>query len=467
MRRPAMASLIAAWASVLIMIMLFPGALAPAPVQADSSSQPRVQVIGAPGLQQLHLQLATPAPALRLPRPRLATPPRVLRLPRLELATPPPVFRRLPVEMLPRWDRRYIVPTPEPKPDIASCGDTLQGIQWTRIMAPATDAGACFVTIRANPGSTIGFSFNPVLEGLGLQMQVVDTEGEVLFSGQTDSPQNRLVVTFTAPPNGEVTLAVYAAEEGEFEITPQIIYYALTTSLCGGPLQAGIERAGIVSTGGEECWYRYDGQAGHVLTVSMTTDSAQLDPLLKLYDQAGSHLTTADDYGGTRNAQLVYTLPASGQFTVIARDYSHSAGGLFKIEALDEVPPPAATPTPRPTVAPPTSGGGGAVRQGVTMAGQLSTPGQKNVYPFSGIAGQTVKITLEATGGNLDTYLELYDANYPASARLAYSDDNPAAGGRNSQIDSYRLGSTGTYKIVVSSYAGRSAGPYTLTLSQP
>ena len=134
-------------------------------------------------------------------------------------------------------------------------------------------------------------------------------------------------------------------------------------------------------------------------------------------------------------------------------------GGQFDIAASEEQP----TPVPSP----PPAGCGGTVRLGTPVAGMLTSPTQQCVYTYNGSAGENVKITLVKTSGSLDSYLELYGSDYPDGSRLDYNDDNPLAGGRNSQINRYRLGKTDAYKIVVSSYAGESTGAYRLTVARP
>ncbi len=61
---------------------------------------------------------------------------------------------------------------------------------------------------------------------------------------------------------------------------------------------------------------------------------------------------------------------------------------------------------------------------------------------------------------DLDTYLELYNAN---GTRIAYDDDGGP--GYNSLISDFSIPATGTYTIYARSYQDRGSGAYSLSLS--
>jgi Bacterial pre-peptidase C-terminal domain len=207
------------------------------------------------------------------------------------------------------------------------------------------------------------------------------------------------------------------------------------------------------------------------ITVAKT--SGNLDTFLELYGlnyPSGPRLAYNDGNpaaGGTNSQIDRFQLPSSGTYKIVVSSYAGRSTGAFRltVSPLERSGlTPTSTPTPRGPAAKPRCGGAGTLPMGVPVVGAVRTPTDKCIYTYSGTAGQTVTITLVATSGDLDTYLELYN---PSGARLVYNDNNSAAGGTNSQINRYRLPSSGTYYVVVSSYAGRSTGQYMLTVSPP
>lgn len=94
-------------------------------------------------------------------------------------------------------------------------------------------------------------------------------------------------------------------------------------------------------------------------------------------------------------------------------------------------------------------------------------------YKFNGMAGQKIKIEMNATTG-LDTYLYLYG---PGGTVVAENDDIQLGVHTNSRIpcvnvqnadcvnEFYTLPQTGTYIIVATSYGNGDTGGYTLTLT--
>ena len=62
--------------------------------------------------------------------------------------------------------------------------------------------------------------------------------------------------------------------------------------------------------------YPVKGRKGQKIYLSMTSSS--IDPLLILLDQSGNVLFKNDDANGSRNSELVFTFPYSGNYKLIA-----------------------------------------------------------------------------------------------------------------------------------------------------
>lgn len=120
--------------------------------------------------------------------------------------------------------------------------------------------------------------------------------------------------------------------------------------------------------------WAFEGQAGQVVTLSLSSDSDRFDPLLTLMDPTGATLAQDDDSGGNLNALIGPTvLPVTGRYLVqTGRSRSTESYSLL----LDAVPPVTTT-------------------LGVTLSAEI--PGSS--WAFAGSAGQLVRIAVEPPAG--------------------------------------------------------------------
>lgn len=98
-----------------------------------------------------------------------------------------------------------------------------------------------------------------------------------------------------------------------------------------------------------------------------------------------------------------------------------------------------------------------------TLEGTITNAEYIATYCFDGTAGQTVSVSVEATSGNLDTYLALSDE----IGDTVFIEDDDGGGGTNSAFE-FELPSTDTYVIVVTRFnldEGTSAGDFRMTVS--
>ena len=115
-----------------------------------------------------------------------------------------------------------------------------------------------------------------------------------------------------------------------------------------------------------------------------------------------------------------------------------------------------------PSLALPTLIAQSAERSSETITGELTSNSSVleddgsyyEIHTFEGVAGEVV--TIELTSDDFDTYLLLQD---PAGDLINQDDDG--AGGTNSRI-TLTLPSTGTYTLIVNSYAAGETGAYSL-----
>ncbi len=155
------------------------------------------------------------------------------------------------------------------------------------------------------------------------------------------------------------------------------------------------------------------------------------------------------------------TLPQSGQYLVLVvpRLGPLTPPGGYIIALTQTVPetlPPVQNSTDLRMLA-----------YGDVVNGAIDDDTTSQMYSFSGLAGEHVRITMEATAGSqLDCYLELHDGN---NVLVEANDDIDPGRIWDSQI-TVDLPSDGTYTIIASRYVGPdedpTSGAYRLTLER-
>lgn len=99
-------------------------------------------------------------------------------------------------------------------------------------------------------------------------------------------------------------------------------------STVSGALEAGDNQ--LAADGSFFDTYTFEGREGERVRIRMI--SSQLDSYLILLAPDGRSLIQDDDSGGNLNAQIVYTLPVDGRYTVYANAYSSVQGGEYRIQ---------------------------------------------------------------------------------------------------------------------------------------
>ncbi|MCL4252239.1 MAG: pre-peptidase C-terminal domain-containing protein [Anaerolineae bacterium] len=193
--------------------------------------------------------------------------------------------------------------------------------------------------------------------------------------------------------------------------------------------------------------YRFSANSGD--TVEITLSSADFDSYLFLYDSAGVVLAQDDDGAGDRNARIVYTIPANGEYVIGADSFGNVVGinpafGAFTLTLNLQgtgIVPPVETPvvTPEPS-------DDGVIELGETVNGNFSSEVVEGYYTFNGNTGDIVTIRLQSD--DVDTYLILQDAEGNV---IAENDDS--GGTLNSQIGPFQLTEDAEYTIIASTYS--------------
>jgi hypothetical protein len=109
--------------------------------------------------------------------------------------------------------------------------------------------------------------------------------------------------------------------------------------LAGGVAGAGIAPAAAIEAIDKsgtiypaQASYTFSGSAGETVTIIL--ESADFDPVLSLLGPDDTEVAFNDDFGGTLNSQIIFTLPADGTYTVVAKSFS-GQGGDFDVVVRD------------------------------------------------------------------------------------------------------------------------------------
>lgn len=212
--------------------------------------------------------------------------------------------------------------------------------------------------------------------------------------------------------------------------------------------------------------YRFQAEAGDVITARMTATEGDLDAYLLLVDSGGVPVAEDDNSAGGTNALIdSFSIPTSGEYFLIATRLGQETGftsGSFDL-ALESTAP-ARVPSENTPRVPTDYVGLPQIGYGETVSGTISNDVFVNIYVFYGEAGETITARMEAEDSSLDPLLILLDAN---RIPLAENDDIEANVVRDSQIE-FTLEDTGYYALVATRFeqgSGTSSGDYQLSLT--
>jgi hypothetical protein len=199
----------------------------------------------------------------------------------------------------------------------------------------------------------------------------------------------------------------------------------------------------------------FSGTAGQIVQIDMT--STEFDSYLYLNDQSGTRLASDDDSGGGRDARIIFTLPYTGTYRILADAYHRGEKGRYTLRLTSLG---MATATGAATLLPGTKG---EIRVGQSITGQLSLSDARlsdgspyQAWTFIGRAGQRIQV--DVMSADFDAFAIIQDGN---GTRLVSDDDS--GGGTNARIV-YTLPYTGAYRLIANTYRPNSYGSYTISV---
>lgn len=318
-------------------------------------------------------------------------------------------------------------------------------------------------TFRGTPGQTYVVRLNS-----GAFDPYVMVRGTDLEADNDDEPGRGSVnsrVEFVMPADGEVRVyatSYQADETGDYalllseagaEQEPATVVASLAT------LEIGQTQSGTLSSdaptlrSGEYMQaYALNGRAGD--RVELRLRSAGFDPYVFITGPGEFSAANDDDETGEdgTNSRLIVTLPADGEYQVVATSFEPGETGEF-ILAVDRAGTEVAATRSASTVA---AFEDGVVREGMLSRGDATLDDGQfvDMYQFTGRRGTRIALTAESDV--FDTNLFLLGPGDVAEN----NDDGPD--GTNSRID-FVLPEDGTYDVAVTSFNGGETGAYRLT----
>jgi hypothetical protein len=197
--------------------------------------------------------------------------------------------------------------------------------------------------------------------------------------------------------------------------------------------------------------YTLRGRAGQALRINL--DSDNLDTLVRVTGPS-NFSAQDDDTGELLNAQLEITLPANGEYRIVATTFGAGATGNYTLRVTEIQASQVAV----------TGANGGELRIGQPVSGSLTANdprgqgGQhQDVYTFTGRAGQTLRVNLDSN--SLDTLVRV-------TGPSGFSQEDDDSGDLlNAQLD-IALPANGQYRVIATTYSAGATGDYTLRVSE-
>jgi hypothetical protein len=207
-----------------------------------------------------------------------------------------------------------------------------------------------------------------------------------------------------------------------------------------GAIYPGETQSGTLPAGGLVVWF-FEALQGQYVTIRLSAVGDGLDTYLELYDGDEVLIAEDDDSGeGTNSAIGELLIAQTGTYFIHVTPFEGEGDYTLGLEMADE------------------PSGGGEIAYGEAVEAMLPY-GVEHDWLFEGGAGDVITITMRATDGMLDSYLELYG---PDDDWLAADDD----GGQDldALIGGFEVLADGTYRIAAGSSSLGESGAYELAL---
>jgi hypothetical protein len=201
--------------------------------------------------------------------------------------------------------------------------------------------------------------------------------------------------------------------------------------------------------------WQFDGQAGQIVQIDLR--STDFDAYAILQDSSRTRIAYDDDSGGGSNARIIFTLPYTGRYRLLANSYKRGQAGRYTIRLASLGMTTAASATA------PLPGTKGQIMRGQTITSQLSGSDPRlsdgspyQAWTFVGTAGERIEV--DVISADFDAYAIIQDSN---GTRLASDDDSGT--GTNARV-LFTLPYSGAYRLVANTYRVGGSGSYTIAV---
>lgn len=318
---------------------------------------------------------------------------------------------------------------------------------------------ASVFTFSAAAGSLIDFA---VTADAGTVATVILTDSNLNYITASNNgillgiaaPRSDDYLAFVAPQvgpaaniSGNYIVALNA--EGDSINTPSAPQESL-------PVAYGANVRGTISDDVPEMRYVFQGREGDVVEISMTAAPAAepLDTFLILQDAEGDMVSENDDIqpGVIRNSFVRATLPANGEYTIVATRFSDTDGPLssgdFEL-TLQYLDPTLAGIDRDATM----------IRYGETLTATITAETYLIFYYFEGQQGDEILVEVDTIDGTLDPLLYLYAQTSTGEFILLTANDDSPLGNTYDPLITYTLPRNGGYLVAVTRYSETAADP--------
>jgi hypothetical protein len=312
------------------------------------------------------------------------------------------------------------------------------GVRYT-IRMDSTEVETALVLRRAD-GSIVETAIDPSPHGSGF-------------------PDRFALMLYTAPESGTYFLdatSEYAEDYGGYTVS------VASNASCAGtvtPIAFGQQIAGALEStdcdsqiqpGHYRDRYTFEGTAGTAVRISMAAFS--VDPFLALLDANGNLLASDDDSGVGDDARIVFTLPATGTYTIEATSFQYNWTGEYTLDLRTSTGDECASPTAQ--TAP---GANEFSSLDGTECFAVSRPGSF-VDNWQFVAEANRPYTISLASNEFDAFVAVLDASGNV---LATNDDG--GGGLDARLV-FTAAAPGSYTIEATSKVADAVGFYQLSI---
>lgn len=342
----------------------------------------------------------------------------------------------------------------------------LERLETVTVVAGESPAGnfdplrfAAIYTFPAVAGSLIDFA---VTADGGTVASVILTDSNL---NTISASNNGILLGITAPSSGDYVVFV-APQAGPAANISGGYMVALNAGSSGAittsqddesiPIRYGSQARGRISDETPEIRYVFQGNEGDVVEIGMNAEAsaAPLDPYLILQNASGTVVAENDDVsaGVIRDAFIRTSLPASGEYTIVATRFSDATStlstGEFQLSLQYQDPALAGIDREASMLA-----------YGQTVTSTITADLYLRFFYFSGQQGDEITLEVDTTEGTLDPVLYLYAMTSTDEFVLLTVNDDSELGNTYDPLISYTLPRSGGYLAVVTRYTETAADP--------